>query len=153
MAEHLLDIRGKDNHDDVALLTGRLMAPAEEARRFVRRLPATPASVFLARRFVAQLLEIWDLAAHVETVTLVVSELATNAARHSEDAIEVGLSCTAKALRIEISDTSHRMPVAAQDVDEEATSGRGLVLVEALATRWGVESEGLSKLVWAEFEL
>lgn len=154
LADRLLQIRGKDNHDDVAILTGRLTAAAEESRRFSRRLPATPASVFLARRFVAQLLETWDIGGdHIETVTLVVSELATNAARDSEDAIVVGLSCTEELIRVEISDTSHRMPVPVTTMDEEATSGRGLVLVEAMASRWGVESEGLSKQVWAEFDL
>jgi hypothetical protein len=58
-------------------------------------------------------------------------------------------------LRVEVGDTSHRMPIAGvtADGDEESTSGRGLVLVDALATRWGVVSEGLNKLVWAEFDL
>lgn len=154
LADHLLRIRSTNNHDDVALLTGRLTAPAEDRRRFVRRLPPTPASVFLARRFVAQLLEMWEFGPdHVDPVTLVVSELATNAARHSEDAIQIGLSCSDRLIRVEIGDTSHRMPVAVDESDEEATSGRGLILVEALASRWGVESEGLSKLVWAEFDV
>lgn len=155
LADLLLTTRGAGGHDDVALLTARLTAPADPNRRFVRRLPATPASVFLARRFTEQLLTSWQLPAdQIDTAALVVSELATNAARHSEDAIEIGVSCTDQLLRLDVGDTSHRMPVGpAPDVDEEATSGRGLILVESLAARWGVDSDGLSKVVWAEFDL
>lgn len=156
LADHLLAARVRGSHDDVAVLTGRLTAPAEDSRRFVRRLPAAPASVFLARRFTRQLLDGWDLSQEqVESVELVVSELVTNAARHSEDAVEVGLSCVDHLLRVEVGDSSHRMPAAvdASDVGEQATSGRGLLLVDALASRWGVESEGLGKLVWAEFDV
>ena len=152
LADMLLTTRDRAGHDDVALMTGRLTADSDAGQRFIRRLPATPGSVFLARRFATQLLTSWDLAAEqVEAVALVVSELTTNAARHSEDFIDVGISYAAGVLRLEVSDSSHRMPVTATSVDEEETSGRGLLLVEALAARWGVTSDGLGKVVWAEF--
>jgi len=43
--------------NDVALMTGRLTADSDAGQRFIRRLPATPGSVFLARRFATQLCE------------------------------------------------------------------------------------------------
>jgi len=154
LADLLLASRVDGGQDDVALLTGRLSAAADDTRRFVRRLPATPGSVFLARRFATQMLATWDLEnEQIEAAALVVSELTTNAARHSEDFVEVGVSCAAEVLRVEVSDSSHRMPVTPDMVDEDATSGRGLVLVQALASRWGVHFDGLGKLVWAEFDV
>ena len=143
--------------DDVALLVARLTGPGRESGVLRRRLPATPASVFLARRFTRQLLEEWGLPDDVrERVELVTSELVTNAARDSEDRVDVGVARTESVLRLEVGDTSHRLPRAtplADEAAEEATSGRGLLLVEAVASRWGVVSEGLGKTVWAEFDL
>jgi anti-sigma regulatory factor (Ser/Thr protein kinase) len=91
----------------------------------------------------------------VATAELVLSELVTNAARHGEGPIEVRLGLAEGVLRIEVEDDSHRTPpdVVAEEVDHDATSGRGLLLVQELATRWGVESGGLSKRVWAELDL
>lgn len=157
IADMLLAGRPESSHDDVALLVARLTAQATSVQTLTRRLPPTPASVFLARRFTEQLLREWGLpAAVVEAAAFVMSELATNAARHSEDQIEVGLSCESAVLRIEVGDTSHRMPTAvpmSDEIDEEATGGRGLLLVDAVSDRWGVDSEGLSKRVWAEFDV
>ncbi len=45
------------------------------------------------------------------------------------------------------------MPQGHGDVDDEATSGRGLLLVEAVTDRWGVDSAGLGKTVWCELDL
>ena len=156
-AEGFLSLHPAANFDDVALLVGLLTAPAELTRRVTRRLPPTPASVFLARRFTCQLLEAWGVAAEtIADVELVLSELVTNAARNSEDEIGVTVSVDDAVVRIEIADSSHRMPTevpSPDEIDEEATEGRGLVLVAALTARWGVDSEGLSKKVWAEFDL
>jgi anti-sigma regulatory factor (Ser/Thr protein kinase) len=135
---------------------GRLLAAESEARQLTRRLPPTPASVFIARRFTSQLLHEWEISEDtVDEVELVISELVTNAARHSEEFVEVRLSCNDDVVRIEVEDTSHRMPdiPTSSEVDEESTGGRGLLIVDAVAARWGVESQGLSKCVWAEFDL
>lgn len=156
VADALLASRSPTSGDDVAMLVGRLTADESADRRSTRRMPATSASVFLARRSTRQLLVEWELPAEVvEAAELVVSELVTNAARHSEDALVVSLSCRDRVLRVEVSDTSHRLPALPgdDDRDDEATSGRGLLLVDALADRWGVRSEGLGKHVWAEFDL
>jgi anti-sigma regulatory factor (Ser/Thr protein kinase) len=154
VAEALLARRG-DSHDDVALLVSRLTATAGAGRRVTRRLPARSASVFLARRYARQLLQAWQLPSGlVERTELVVSELVTNAARHSEEDLELTLEVTTALLRVEVADTSHRVPDAVvRSPTDDATSGRGLLLVEAVASRWGVESEGLSKVVWAELDL
>ena len=154
LADALLAARGQ-SWDDVAILVGRLTADEPAGRRLSRRLPPTPTSVMLARSFARQVLAAWEVdSGVVDLAELVVSELVTNAARHSEEALQVGLSRTDLVLRVEVSDTSHRMPLLPDhEVPAEATSGRGLLLVDTVSSRWGVESEHLSKLVWAEFDL
>lgn len=155
LADALLAARSSSSRDDVALLVARLTAEPCAQRRSSRRLPPSSASVFLARRSTRQVLRAWDVDEDVASAAeLVVSELASNAARQSEEPIDVVLSLPGQRVRIEVYDTSHRMPVLpADDVDADATSGRGLLLVDALASRWGVQSDGLGKWVWAELDL
>lgn len=156
MADALLDQRSRTSGDDVAILVARLTAPPGVDRRFTRRMPPTSASVFLARRSTRQMLAAWSVGPPmIEAAELVVSELMSNAARQSEDPVDIVLACNDGVVRIEVADTSHRMPVITHgEVDPDATSGRGLLLVESLADRWGVEqSGGLGKLVWAEIDL
>ncbi|MCW2621452.1 MAG: putative protein kinase/phosphatase [Frankiales bacterium] len=154
IADALLAVRGV-GHDDVALLTARLTTSGSAPRRLARRMPPTPASVPLSRAFARQLLQAWEVPDELaERAELIVSELVTNAARHSEDALEVALEHRGGCVRLEVGETSHRMPLdLPTHVAHDATSGRGLLLVDAVASRWGVESEGLSKLVWAELDL
>lgn len=56
-------------------------------------------------------------------------------------------------MRIDVVDSDHRMPREHHTVDDEATSGRGLFLVEAVSDRWGIDSIGLGKTIWCEFDL
>jgi anti-sigma regulatory factor (Ser/Thr protein kinase) len=139
--------------DDIALVVARATAAVSEQRVISRRLPPTAASVSLARRFVRQLLTEWavgaDTAADVE---LALSEIVTNAARHSEDTLDLRLSCTPDCVRFSVGDSSHRMPGVVKSADADATAGRGLHMVDSLATRWGIESDGLGKTIWCEFE-
>lgn len=155
VADALLASQHDGSHDDVAVLVGRLTAEESTSRSLSRRLPPTPASVFLARRSSRQVLTAWGVdPATVATAELVLSELVTNAARHGEGPVEVRLALDEQVLRVEVGDDSHRTPPdVVEDVDDESTSGRGLLLVQELAARWGVDSEGLSKRVWAELDL
>ena len=111
--------------------------------------------MFLARQFPRQLLPAWNMPLPVvERAELVVSELATGAARHSEDDLTITLARAGILLRIEVADSSQRPPLTARtEVQDTETRGRGLLLVSTASDRWGVESEGLSKQVWAEFDL
>ncbi|MFD5629842.1 MULTISPECIES: ATP-binding protein [unclassified Streptomyces] len=87
-----------------------------------------------------------------ETVVLIVSELATNAVRHARvpgRTFDVALTYdeTGKAVEIEVSDGSPRHPVV-RPFDPDATSGRGLLLVEALSDVWEVRDREFGKTVW-----
>ena len=92
-----------------------------------------------ARRFVSQVLTGWDddEGDLTDTVTLLVSELVTNAVLHAGSDVEVSVRLTATAARIEVTDASPQA-VAPRDATDDEDSGRGLALVGSLARRWGV---------------
>ena len=78
---------------------------------------------------------------------LVVSELATNAVMHSGAPFLLRVTQDQRCLRIEVEDASGTLPL---EMEAGAMSGRGLRIVEALASHWGAERRGEGKVVWAE---
>ncbi|MET9995711.1 ATP-binding protein [Streptomyces microflavus] len=87
---------------------------------------------------------------------LVLSELVTNALRvkvPGDRMIGVRIECRERGglLRLEVSDAGEGRPVVRQPRDLD-TTGRGLLIVEVLAHRWGVyeRQAGIGKTVWAE---
>lgn len=102
-----------------------------------------------ARRFVEETLRRWDCEEVLEAVKLLVSELVTNSVVHGASAPEVAVLLRTDALRIEVTDHGGGVP-AARHADDEDTSGRGLHLVDAVSSAWGVEAVGDGKMVWFE---
>lgn len=96
-------------------------------------------SVSGARRWVGARLV--DVAPELrETVKLLVSELAANAVQHGGTSFTVRFDRTDGRVRVEVTDQGGGRPrLAAQD--PWAVSGRGLRLVDALATAWGIDQE------------
>ncbi len=93
-----------------------------------------------------------DLAADegfVERVLLVVSELATNAVLHARTPFVVRMSGDGGSVRVAVFDTSDGRPEPGSP-DPAAVTGRGLGIVDALASAWGVEPAEGGKWVWAE---
>jgi anti-sigma regulatory factor (Ser/Thr protein kinase) len=89
------------------------------------------------------------MAAYRDTAELLVSELVTNALRHGEGPmIRLTLSCRLGALHCEVEDASSARPAVCRGDNEEGESGRGLLLVEHLAARWGSRLSGRGKTVW-----
>jgi anti-sigma regulatory factor (Ser/Thr protein kinase) len=118
----------------------------------VRRLdlPADPASVGRARRFVRTTLEDWELDQAVELATLLVSELATNAVLHARTAYAVEVTRGAADVRVEVFDGSAVAPRQRANSASAAT-GRGVALIDRLATSWGTQpagQQGFAKSVW-----
>ncbi|HEX3899435.1 MAG TPA: SpoIIE family protein phosphatase [Mycobacteriales bacterium] len=107
-----------------------------------------PDAVPKARRFTAQ----WfaDEPDHlVDDAAQVVSELVTNAILHGEEPVTLRLSRTGNALRLEVEDAGHTMPIVSR-ASADTMTGRGLSLIAALASGWGVTESPGGKIVWAE---
>ena len=85
----------------------------------------------------------------VEDGSLIVSELATNAVLHARSEFTVLLSYEAGTLCISVRDDSAAVP-SMKNPPGTVISGRGLRLVASIARRWGTDSDGRGKLVWAE---
>jgi anti-sigma regulatory factor (Ser/Thr protein kinase) len=109
----------------------------------------SPEMVLTARHFVRDRLEAWEVAEQVDSATLVASELVTNAVLHARTEITLRLDVDESRIRIEVYDDNPRLPVAVAP-PADATSGRGLSLVSAVATAWGMEHRSSGKVVWAE---
>src|SRR4051794_33439662 len=85
-------------------------------------------------------------------VRLLVSELVTNAVRHAGgEAIRLVVALTGSLLRIEVHDPGHGFELKPPPDDPLRASGWGLVLVEELADRWGIDHHPRTR-VWFEME-
>ncbi|GAA3629765.1 ATP-binding protein [Streptomyces chitinivorans] len=131
----------------------------ERALRDAFHLPAIGASVAEARRRVLARLTEWDIGTVVrDDAQLVVSELFTNAVRHTDsERVDCELRVTGARLRLAVTDqgagSAGRVSGAASKAgDAEGENGRGLLLVSALAEAWGVRpgAGGRGHTVWAE---
>jgi anti-sigma regulatory factor (Ser/Thr protein kinase) len=112
-------------------------------------LPASVSSVPTARHFVESMLSAWGVKELGWTATLVVSELAANAALHARgEEFCIRISTDADGVRLEIDDTSLRLPQE-RAYSAEAATGRGLRLVSELSHEWGVIPSRAGKTVWA----
>ncbi|PAZ16280.1 hypothetical protein CLM62_09150 [Streptomyces sp. SA15] len=96
-------------------------------------------------------METWGLPQLVDVAKQVVTELVANAVEHT-DAATVGASITRTgtvSARVVVTDTSRTRPTPGTPAADDE-SGRGLVLVDALAHAWGSELVHGGKRVWAE---
>jgi anti-sigma regulatory factor (Ser/Thr protein kinase) len=86
-----------------------------------------------------------------ERVVLCASEVTTNAVLHARSSITVSLSMRPGTVRVEVHDESRVLPLL-RNLGHEATMGRGLIILDSLASSWGVDvsADGLGKVVWFE---
>lgn len=100
------------------------------------RLPADPASVPAARSFVTQAL-VGQPSEVLFRAELLVSELATNCVLHAATAFTVSLTVAGRAVRVDVSDEGGGRPAVVTPAASDP-HGRGLRLVDQLATSWGI---------------
>lgn len=109
-------------------------------------------AVSSAREHVRSILTLWLLGELADDAELIVGELAANAVVHAKgigEFFEVGLRRRDGVLIVEVSDSFQwRMPER-RDADPDDLGGRGLVIVEGLADKWGVRPREAGKTVWA----
>jgi anti-sigma regulatory factor (Ser/Thr protein kinase) len=115
-------------------------------------------SVGHAREFARVALVDWRVGARADDVLLCVSELATNAVLHGvPPGRGFGLRLVLHpcgTLRVEVHDSGDGPEtVRVPEPSAESEHGRGLLLVSAVADKWGVDGRRPGKTVWAEFDV
>jgi anti-sigma regulatory factor (Ser/Thr protein kinase) len=122
--------------------------PAEGALVAVHEAAGDRESVGGARRFLQRTLSEWGLDPDaVDEATVCVSELVTNAVVHAHGGCVVRAELDAGVLRVSVRDRGLGEARVQTIADPLQVHGRGLRLVEAIASRWGYELDG-GALVW-----
>ena len=116
------------------------------------RLAPTPTAAAAARRFVRDTLQSWGLAPSDSELSdqaqLLADELITNAAVHAQTDLRLRLELGGELLHVAVRDLDRRLPRPLPD-DPQGEGGRGLRLVEQIATTWGAQPHpGGGKVVW-----
>jgi anti-sigma regulatory factor (Ser/Thr protein kinase) len=115
-----------------------------------RSLPAEPAAVREARSVVRRSLEPTD-GDLVELVVLLADEVVTNAVVHGEGPIDIAVDADEERVKVMVGDRSVVRPLPRLPA-RYAEDGRGLSIVEAIASRWGVSATEAGKSVWFEID-
>jgi MEDS: MEthanogen/methylotroph, DcmR Sensory domain len=131
---------------EVCRLHGRIVGPKPGVPDAARTFAFTHDAPALARHFAVATLRGWGAGDLEGDAALVVTELATNAILHAHTAFTVILSARDDVLRISVRDTG---PLRVPEL--RPTPLHGLGAVDAMASRWGVESLGTAgKTVWVD---
>lgn len=80
---------------------------------------------------------------------LILTEIVTNALVHARTMITVAIECGDTAVAVAVTDNSSQLPLP-EHPDDLQESGRGLLLIDRLATAWGYDtsSDGQGKVIW-----
>lgn len=145
---------GARRSDDIALLLMRYDGMAVRPLRESWTVWRVPQAVGHARRFTRRTLRAWGVPPQdMDGVLLIVSELVTNALVHTDGRVRLDLTLVNQRLRVAVADSSPRTPVKPASISWEATGGRGILLVEAMAATWGTVPVSGGKQVWSEIVL
>ncbi|MFI6663346.1 ATP-binding protein [Streptomyces sp. NPDC050523] len=115
-------------------------------------LPGLEESAAAARKLVRVALAAWHLEPLIDSGVLIVTELVANAVRHTKSrSIRIVVSKPCRHfVRIGVVDKARVMPAMVKPGGDLPTSGRGLLLIDALAERWGTDVHDWGKQVWGE---
>jgi serine phosphatase RsbU (regulator of sigma subunit)/PAS domain-containing protein/anti-sigma regulatory factor (Ser/Thr protein kinase) len=164
LADHILSgLANLDRSDDVAVLVVRRAGFATSGTAPARSLAATSRSrsfapdaavAAAARRYVVEALAAWGLDGLLEDAELCTAELASNAILHSRTKFTIAIRRTSQGVRIDVHDDRPDLvplvvPATLGPLDTGVT-GRGLMLVSAVANRWGFFTTDIGKTVWCE---
>jgi anti-sigma regulatory factor (Ser/Thr protein kinase) len=139
--------------DDRALLV--VASTVGRARRGDQlSVPADPRAPSSARRWLRRLLHDWRVPADVvDDATTCLSEVVTNAVIHAGSGARVAAELDEGRLLVSVVDTGRLGSAQRGDLANDEIRGRGLAVVEALATAWSSERRSDGTLVWFEFDL
>ena len=113
-------------------------------------LPYDAHSGFTARRYVETFAAEEKLEDDTVAMSIIVSELVTNAVVHGKGPVELTLRHERGEVTVEVADGDARpATVRVPDIDEHSIGGKGLRIVASLADRWGTRLSHRGKTVWA----
>ncbi|GAA4607890.1 anti-sigma regulatory factor (Ser/Thr protein kinase) [Actinoplanes octamycinicus] len=112
-------------------------------------VPLGPRSPRITRKAVLGVLAVWGYTDDewTDDVTVVVSELVTNAVQHGAGSVVLALEAFDRQVIVSVADGSSVVP---RRREPDGRGGRGLLLIEALTSRWTVEAHEGGKRVRAE---
>lgn len=134
--------------------TWHLMSPrpteGQHGQSFERRFPPEPVSAPAARRFVDEIGRVDDSEVR-HRLASAVSEVVTNAILHARTTFSVEVIVGDDRIRVNVRDESPDMPVKERHQSLRPT-GRGLLILDEMADRWGFAPESTGKVIWFEIE-
>ena len=114
-----------------------------------------PSLTTRARHWLTSCLGLLEVASPMQTAELLVSELVTNAICHGGGSPTITVSVRGSSLEVGVTDDDSHLPVPVDhqharslSLDLTAECGRGLAIVDALASEWGAAITGRGKQVW-----
>ena len=117
-----------------------------------KELRAGPGTAAEARLFLSEALESFGVEVDEDAAALMTSEIASNAVRHGKEPIDVSVSAEEQGLRVSVFDRGSGFDADELRFDRglslEIEGGRGLQLVHALSSDWGVERSEDGIEVW-----
>ncbi|MFG3042162.1 MULTISPECIES: ATP-binding protein [unclassified Streptomyces] len=132
-------------------LVGDMAGEARQPTQLLRKVGgADLTAVPEVRRALREMLRKWGGPGASDVAELLTSELVTNALVHTDHGAVVTATVVPEQLRVEVRDFVPGLETPDAPPADDGTHGRGLVLVQALADSWGVEDNGVSKVVWFE---
>ncbi|MDX3402958.1 ATP-binding protein [Streptomyces sp. ME01-18h] len=119
---------------------------------YSQTFPCEPSTAEIGRELVRDVLGVWHLDGLADRAALITTELIANASRHTP-CPEIRLTVArpdATRLRVGVVDREPaRLPILSQAADDDE-SGRGLLLVDAVADRWGYDLHGSGRRPWGK---
>jgi anti-sigma regulatory factor (Ser/Thr protein kinase) len=128
------------------------MEERDDGRSVTIELPSSTHTPRAARAFLRDTLQTWELDGFGDVTELLADELVCNVVRHVGAPMQLRAVRRPSSIRIEVDDPSTEPPVL-QNPDPLDERGRGILLVESLATSWGVDIRETGKTVWFEIDV
>jgi anti-anti-sigma regulatory factor len=121
-------------------------------QRVHRYLEPTAEAPRVAREMATHAWWDWDLPGRPNSAQILASELVTNGVRHARTPLGFSMTLRDGTVRLSVQDWA-AAPVRPRSPSESDLQGRGLIVVEAIASRWGSVPLGDGKVVWAELQV
>jgi anti-sigma regulatory factor (Ser/Thr protein kinase) len=148
LSDDMADPGRADSVAHICQLHSAVLTPRR--REVAMELEPTAGAPAAARSFVTTMLADWGHGDElVADAQLVVSELVTNAILHARSSFAVVASSDESGVRVAVRDRGAGAPELLRP-EPHVPSGRGLLVIDAVAAAWGVETTGEGKTVWAQ---